>query len=55
MSILNGYKEHNFPNGDVYKGNWVNNVRQGKGKYFFKGGIYDGEWKDNEMNGYGVY
>jgi len=34
-----------FPNGEIYEGEWVNGVPQGKGKKSFPNGhIYDGEF-----------
>jgi hypothetical protein len=36
-----------FMNGDSYKGNWVKNMMDGHGKYFYRseGQEYDGLWK----------
>ena len=42
-----------------YKGDWVNDKREGKGKFLWtddpwKGDIYEDEWKDDKRNGHGV-
>ena len=37
-----------------YEGYIKNNLRNGKGKFFYhEGSIYDGDWKDNMMHGLG--
>eukprot|EP00347_Sterkiella_histriomuscorum_P004159 403361531 len=39
-----------FLNGDRYEGEWVKDVRQGKGKlFFYKGGEFEGTFKDDEI------
>ena len=40
-----------------YEGDWVDGVRQGKGKYVSKssGGVYDGEYKNDKKDGSGKY
>ncbi|KAJ3383226.1 hypothetical protein HDU92_004297 [Lobulomyces angularis] len=43
-------------NGDIYLGQWKNNLKDGDGTYYYKNGrIYEGEWKENKRNGYGTY
>lgn len=43
-------------NGDVYSGQWRNNVYEGYGEYIYnKGGAYSGEWKAGRQNGRGTY
>ena len=38
------------------KGQWVNDVRQGFGKYTYANGdIYEGEWESNMKQGQGTY
>ena len=39
-----------------YEGDWVQNLRHGKGNLTFENGDeYEGEWKNNLRHGYGVY
>ena len=34
--------------GDVYQGEWMNDMANGKGVYIHSGGAqYEGEWKDD--------
>jgi hypothetical protein len=45
-----------FNNGDRYEGDWINNVKEGKGKcYYVNGDVYEGEYKDNKRNGIGKF
>ncbi|MBT4708866.1 MAG: hypothetical protein HOB81_01240, partial [Flavobacteriaceae bacterium] len=47
---------HKFKNGDVYEGEWKNDLKQGYGKYSYANGdIYEGEWKNDLKQGYGKY
>lgn len=40
----------------MYRGEWKNNNKNGKGIYEFPNGtIYDGEFEDNVMHGSGWY
>ena len=40
----------------TYTGNWVNDVRSGRGTVLFREGhLYDGEWCNGEGHGQGVY
>jgi hypothetical protein len=43
-------------NGDSYKGNWVKNMMDGQGKYFYRseGQEYDGLWKLGKRHGQGI-
>lgn len=54
---LNGVAKINFPNGDVYEGQCLNNVRHGEGTYTWKenSSTYAGEWKDGVRHGKGTY
>ena len=37
----------------MYEGEWINNVRKGKGKYLFNNGnTFSGNWSENKINGY---
>ncbi|XP_001510379.2 MORN repeat-containing protein 3 [Ornithorhynchus anatinus] len=44
-------------NGDCYMGEWLDNLKHGKGIQTWKktGAIYQGDWKDGKRDGYGVY
>lgn len=52
-----GYVNRNpveFPSGAVYKGEWLNNKRHGRGIQVWKDGSkYEGEWATGKANGYG--
>ena len=42
--------------GSVYEGNWIDGVKDGTGKLYWKNGdIYDGNWLNNEYHGQGEY
>ena len=44
-----------YANGDVYEGNWVNNMRNGFGVYVtVNEGRYEGMWFENKMKGLGT-
>lgn len=43
-----------FKQGSRYEGYKLNDMRHGKGKFFYlDGGLYDGDWKYNKMDGQG--
>ncbi|KAM4807911.1 MORN repeat-containing protein 3 [Rhinophrynus dorsalis] len=44
-------------NGDQYTGEWLNNLKHGKGTYLWKAknAIYEGDWKYGKRNGFGTY
>jgi hypothetical protein len=45
-----------YKNGDVYEGQWADDLRQGKGKItFLNKSSYDGNWSKGQINGRGVY
>lgn len=44
-----------YSNGTEYIGDWVNGVRQGRGKMRYDNGVYDGEWQNDQKNGKGTY
>ena len=45
-----GYGIMRFDNGDVYKGNWLNDMLHGEGVMTFKSGdVYEGAWVKNMM------
>ena len=40
-----------YNNGDIYKGNWINDKKEGNGKMIYKNGyIYEGNWKNYTLN-----
>mmetsp|Transcript_17132 Transcript_17132/g.23084 ORF Transcript_17132/g.23084 Transcript_17132/m.23084 type:complete len:129 (+) Transcript_17132:1783-2169(+) len=45
-----------MPNGDVFKGNWKNDLRHGSGTCkFTNGSIYKGEWREGRPMGQGIF
>ncbi len=51
-----GFGKMVYPNGDIYEGQWINNLRNGTGSYKWpNGGIYEGDWKDGKKDGIGVF
>jgi hypothetical protein len=40
-----------FANGDVYEGNFVEGVREGKGIYRSATKDFDGEWDNDKLHG----
>ncbi|KAM8961631.1 LOW QUALITY PROTEIN: MORN repeat-containing protein 3-like [Pelodytes ibericus] len=44
-------------NGDCYRGEWLNNLKHGKGTYIWKSkkSIYEGDWKCGKRSGFGTY
>ncbi|KAH7817288.1 putative radial spoke head 1 [Monocercomonoides exilis] len=51
-----GYGINRFPNGDIFKGEYVKGKREGPGKYFWKDPIakYTGTYSAHKKEGYGV-
>lgn len=48
------YVVEEYENGSRYEGEKVDNMRDGKGKFYYKeGSYYDGAWKNNNMHGFG--
>lgn len=45
----------NFPNGDMYEGEWRDDLREGFGvQKFAKGDAFEGEWAMDKMHGKGI-
>ena len=45
-----------FKSGNIYEGNWENDIQNGKGIMYYKNGdIYNGFFKNGEINGNGIY
>jgi hypothetical protein len=54
--LYSGQGKMEYPNGDVFEGEWKNNMRDGKGKItFVNQSTYDGMWSKDEINGQGTY
>lgn len=59
-SINNRQQRHGngvlfYSNGDIYKGDWINDQKSGHGEYlFFNGNKIDGNFEENLMNGISV-
>ena len=53
MSVQSPVNEKkNYPNGDIYIGDLLNNQRSGHGKMIYANGdIYQGEWEKDEKGG----
>ena len=43
------------PNGDIYEGDFKNNIIEGEGISKSKEGNYTGSWSQNERNGQGYF
>ncbi|GLC73175.1 hypothetical protein PLESTF_001343500 [Pleodorina starrii] len=53
---LGEYQLKQLRNGDIYKGRYVCNKKNGEGVYhFINADVYEGEFRDDRMDGYGVY
>jgi hypothetical protein len=52
-----GFGKMVYPNGDIYEGEWTENLMQGEGSYTYKktNDIYSGTWAGNKKNGEGRY
>lgn len=54
--IKQGVQQVSYPDNSKYFGPFKNNMRTGKGIYYFKNGdCYIGEWKNNTIEGVGFY
>lgn len=52
--LRHGYGEITYANGDIYKGNWINDKQDGRGVYLWKEyGRYEGDFVDGKMQGNG--
>ena len=50
------FKKFRYPNGDVYEGEFLYNLRHGNGEYRFAiGDTYIGDWVDDRKCGVGRY
>lgn len=47
-------KEHIYPKGGSYRGEWLGTMRHGKGRATWADGTYyEGDWCKNKREGYG--
>lgn len=54
MNKMTGYGKRTYEDGTVYEGEYVNGLRNGKGRIEYPNGdVQEGEWKDDKPNGYG--
>jgi len=54
--LLKGLRFIKYKDGAIYRGNYRNNKREGKGRHEMPSGdIYEGDWVNDKMEGYGVY
>ena len=53
--IARGDDIYRYPNGDIYLGEWKDNLMNGRGIYSsVRGEVYVGEWLDNLRHGNGI-
>lgn len=53
--LLHGFGKINYESGDLYEGDWINNMKSGFGRYQNKDGdIYNGQWKDDKKHNQGT-
>eukprot|EP01084_Bolivina_argentea_P283306 485148_1 len=53
-NALKGGKKITFGDGNVYEGEWKNNMKHGQGKCVYKNGdVYVGSWKNDKKDGNG--
>lgn len=37
-----------YANGDIYEGEWANDMKNGRGKFYYaKGAVYEGTWQED--------
>ena len=52
---MNGKGKFNWPDGKIYEGDFVNDIKEGTGTLFLPNGkIYKNQWKNDQMNGIGT-
>lgn len=56
MIACYGFGKYCYTSGNIYEGDWKNDIKEGKGVLTFStGDIYDGNWLTNKRDGYGIY
>ena len=56
FKCLIGNGAYKFSNGDIYDGEWKNDIRDAQGTQIYANGdIYSGKWKDDMKNGQGTF
>lgn len=55
--VKHGTGVFTYSNGDIYDGQYQNDVKSGTGayKYFASGNRYTGKWKNNKKHGKGIF
>ena len=54
--VLNGHASYTYSNGDVYEGEWCNDLREGRGKTMYaSGAVYEGQFSADKKHGHGMY
>ena len=52
----NCFGTHTYPDGGVYIGEFLNDIRNGEGTFYYPNGDkYDGKWKNDLEHGNGIY
>ena len=53
-AFVQGYGVQYYKSGEIYEGEWHDNVREGEGTHFFNNGDkYEGEWSNDVKSGWG--
>jgi hypothetical protein len=56
MGKKQGQGQFNASSGDVYQGQWDNDLRNGSGlEQYSNGDVYSGQWRQDQPNGFGQY
>ena len=52
---MNGHGYYTWPEGGYYKGNYINNIKEGEGEFMWPDGrIFKGTFKEGKPNGKGI-
>ena len=57
LNLFHGFGTLTYPNGDYFKGEFVESKRHGKGAYYKKSDktVQEGYWKNDKCDGSGVF
>ncbi|KAK7919824.1 hypothetical protein WMY93_011108 [Mugilogobius chulae] len=57
VNKIEGFGVRRYPSGNIYQGEWMNNLRHGEGKmqWFLNGQQYEGTWYNGIQHGYGKH